>query len=180
MSRPFRLTPPIPSERELHIATARMLDALLLPPAVWFTYAAGASILSPQQAARHYEIGMKRGLPDIWLICGGVYCIELKRPKTGALSKTRVVSGKHGKRLVEGQAEMFPRLIAAGVKEIRICRTIEDVLNCLREWQIPLRRHQAVASSSMTSAPGPTPSRCSSTPTTRRRRSPTSRSTAML
>src|SRR5262245_17210956 len=158
-----------------------MLDALLLPPAVWFSYPAGASTLSRQQAARHFEIGMKRGLPDIWVLYNGVWCIELKRPKTGLLSKTRTVTRRGVTRVLDGQLDVFPRLIASGgVQEIRICRTIEDVLSCLTQWQIPLRRHQAVASSSMTNAPAPTPSKFSSTPTTKRSRSPTSRSTATL
>lgn len=168
--KPFRLTSPVPLERDTHIAVARALDALLLPPAVWFTYPAGASTLSPQQAARHAEIGLKRGLPDIWVIYDGTYCIELKRPG-GTLSKTRVVRTKRGgARLVIGQAEMFPKLINAGVRGIAICRSVDEVLLQLSEWKIPLRPyHRAASRFTMSTPTGPSPS--SSTPTTRRRRS---------
>ena len=179
MTRPFRLTSPIPLERDIHRDVARLLDIILLPPAMWFTYPAGASTLSRQQAARHSEVGLKRGLPDIWLLCNAVYCIELKRPKTGALSKTRIVRTKRGgERIVLGQADVFPKLIAAGVKEIAICRSVEDVLHCLSRWQIPTRGRLSAASSSTISVPASTTSRSCSTPTTRASRSAKSRSHA--
>lgn len=168
--RPFRLTAPVPLERDTHIAVARALDALLLPPALWFTYPAGASTLSPQQAARHAEVGLKRGLPDIWVIFDGAYCIELKRPG-GVLSKSRLVRTKRGgSRLVVGQAEMFPKLINAGVRGIAICRSVDEVLQQLSEWKIPLRPYHRAASRYTTSTPT-SPSQSCSTPTTRRRRS---------
>ena len=65
---PFKLTAPTPLERDIHQRCADALDRLLLPPAFWFTYLAGASQLSPQQQARHSRIGLKRGLPDIWIL----------------------------------------------------------------------------------------------------------------
>lgn len=167
--RPFRLTSPVPLERDTHVAVARALDALLLPPAVWFTYPAGASTLSPQQAARHAEVGLKRGLPDIWVIYDGTYCIELKRPG-GTLSKSRLVRTKRGTRLVVGQTEMFPKLVNAGVRGIAICRSVDEVLQQLSEWNIPLRPYHRAASPSTTSTPT-SPSPSSSTPTTKQRRS---------
>jgi hypothetical protein len=172
VTRRFRLTAPIPTERELHKAVARLLDALLAPPALWFTYPAGASTLSPQQAARHTEVGLKRGLPDIWLLHRSVYCIELKRAKGGAISKTRTVRTRSGAlRIVLGQAEVFPALIATGaVREIAICRSVDDVMTCLQRWQIPLRRSPAGASSSMPSAATATVSKSSSTTTATPRR----------
>src|SRR3954464_2012657 len=104
----FRLTPPEPSERDVHERCAEVLDKLLLPPAMWFTYPAGASVLSPQQAARHIRIGLKRGLPDLWFLHDGVYLIELKRPG-GQLSKTRIVRSKSGApRQLIGQDRVFP------------------------------------------------------------------------
>ena len=63
----FRLRAPEPLEVDIHEACAKALDHLLLPPAMWFTYPAGASQLSPQQMARYSRIGLKRGLPArIW------------------------------------------------------------------------------------------------------------------
>jgi hypothetical protein len=137
----FRLTPPEPSERDVHERCAEVLDKLLLPPAMWFTYPAGASQLSPQQSARHAAVGLKRGLPDIWILFQGLYCIELKKP--GAyLSKTRIVRTRRGSpRILEGQDEVFPKLIATGaVRAISICHTVDDVLDRLDRWGIPRRR----------------------------------------
>jgi hypothetical protein len=141
MTAAFRLTAPEPLERDVHKDCARALDALLLPPAMWHSYPAGASILSPQQAARHIEIGLKRGMPDLWIFYHGVYCIELKR-HGGKLSKTRTVRTRRGSpRLLEGQEEGFVRLLATGaVRDIAVCTTVTDVLAQLDRWQIPHRR----------------------------------------
>lgn len=176
MTRPFRLTAPVPLERDTHKAVARLLDRLLLPPSVWFTYPAGATILSPQQAARHVEIGLKRGLPDIWILYNGVYCIELKRPG-GALSKTRITYTKRGApRIIVGQTEIFPRLILTGaIREIAVCKSVDDVLSCLTRWQIPMRRPLSADLRFTTNTPtSPPPS--SSTTTKAPRRSAKSRS----
>jgi len=104
---PFKLTASIPLERDIHQQCADALDKLLAPPAMWFTYPAGASQLSPQQQARHSRIGLKRGLPDIWILYDGVWLIELKRPG-GRLSKTRIVrTGRCSPRTLAGQTEVF-------------------------------------------------------------------------
>jgi len=140
MTAPFRLRPPVPLERDIHEACARALDALLLPPALWFAYPAGASQLSPQQQARHSRVGLKRGLPDIFVLHGGVYGIELKRPGTGRLSKTRIVRTRRGSPYVlVGQQEMFQRLVNAGVREIAIAHSVTEMLGHLERWGIPLR-----------------------------------------
>src|SRR5215470_1604311 len=75
----YRLTAPEPLERDIHEACAQALDRLLSPPAEWWTYPAGAAQLSPQQQARYSRIGLKRGLPDLMVLHGGLYGIELKR-----------------------------------------------------------------------------------------------------
>lgn len=137
----FRLTAPEPAEREVHKSVARLLDAILLPPAMWFCYTAGASVLSRQQAARHIELGLKRGMPDLWILHNGVYCIELKR-RGGMLSKTREVrTSKGSPRILEGQEDTFPRLLATGaVTSIAVCYDVPEVIRQLEIWQIPHRR----------------------------------------
>src|SRR4051812_34517621 len=134
----FRLTMPIPAERDVHENCARVLDALLLPPALWFTYPAGAAQLSAQQQARYSRIGLKRGLPDLWFLHNGLFLIELKRPG-GELSRTRIVRTKRGSpRELVGQDKQFPRLLATGaVKAISVCYTVEEVLSQLDRWEIP-------------------------------------------
>lgn len=145
----FRLTAPGPSERDIHEACADALDRLLLPPAFWFTYPAGASVLSAQQAARHIRIGLKRGLPDLWVLYRGVWLIELKRPG-GVLSKTRVVRTRRGSpRVLVGQEEVFPLLCATGaVRDIAVCYSVDGLLDQLEAWAIPLR-HRVMAPARM-------------------------------
>jgi hypothetical protein len=127
--RPFKLTAEQPLERHIHEACAYALDMLLAPPAIWFTYPAGASQLNPQQQARHSRVGLRRGLPDIWVLHGGVYCVELKRPG-GQLSKTRIGRTRRGSpRVLIGQTEMFPKLLAAGVRDIAICHSVDSMRN---------------------------------------------------
>jgi hypothetical protein len=139
-SRPFRLTAPATPERDIHEACAQALDRLLLPPALWFTYPAGAAQLSPQQQARYSRIGLKRGLPDLWILHRSIYCIELKR-RGGTLSKTRVARTRRGSpRVLLGQTEMFPALIASGVRAIAVCHSVDEMLAQLAAWQIPMRR----------------------------------------
>jgi hypothetical protein len=139
----FRLTAPEPAERDIHEACARLLDKIILPPAFWFTYPAGASQLTGQQIAQHARIGLKRGLPDIWILHRWVYLIELKRPG-GYLSKTRVGRTARGApRILVGQEEIFPKLLATGtVKEISICHSVDEVIAELDRWQIPRRGTQ--------------------------------------
>jgi len=136
----FKLTAPEPLERDIHEACAQALDRLLLPPAFWFTYPAGATQLSPQQMARHSRIGLKRGLPDIWVLHQGVYGIELKR-RGGQLSKTRVARTPRGSpRILAGQVDVFGLLRAAGMRDIAICHSVDEMLDALEGWNIPHRR----------------------------------------
>jgi hypothetical protein len=136
----FRPSMPAPLERDIHESCAQALDRLLAPPAFWFTYPAGATKLSPQQQARHSRIGLKRGLPDIWVLYNGVWLIELKRPG-GRLSKTRMVRTKRGApRILAGQADVLPLLNSTGaVRGIAICHSVSEMLDQLSAWQIPLR-----------------------------------------
>jgi len=137
----FRLTAPEPLERDIHKTCAKALDRFLLEPAMWMPYPAGASVLSPQQAARHIEIGLKRGVPDIFILYNGLYMIELKR-RGGTLSKTKEVRTKSGApRILEGQEDVFPKLLRTGaVKAIAVCYDVKEVFQQLDRWQIPHQR----------------------------------------
>jgi hypothetical protein len=137
----FRLTPEIVAEREIHTACAAALDRLLLPPAFWFSAAIGATKLSPQQATALSRAGIKRGLPDLLILHGGrLRGVELKRHK-GQLSRTRIVHTRRGSpRILEGQEDVFPKLEAAGM-DIAIARSVDEMLDALDRWQIPLRSH---------------------------------------
>jgi len=140
MAPRFRLTAPEPAERDIHEAVARALDLLLLPPAFWACYPAGASVLTPQQQARHSRAGLKRGMPDIWVLHGRLWLIELKR-RGGRLSKTRIVRTKRGgTRVLAGQEDVFPLLVATGaVGGIAVCTSVMEVLEQLVQWGVPVR-----------------------------------------
>lgn len=138
----FKLTPEVVPEQDIHEACASALDVLLLPPAMWFCYPAGATQLSPQQMARYSRMGLKRGLPDLWFLHRGVFCVELKRRGAG-LSRTYLGRTKTGApRVYVGQQDIFPRLLASGgVTDIAIAHSVEEMLVTLEGWDIPLRSH---------------------------------------
>jgi hypothetical protein len=138
-ARPFRLTAPEPLEFDIHEACADALDKLLAPPAVWACYPAGATQLSPQQQARYSKLGLKRGWPDLLILHGGLYGIELKR-RGGRLSKTTITHTRRGSpRVLVGQEEMFPRLVAAGMKGIAVAHSVDEMLAHLQRWRVPVR-----------------------------------------
>lgn len=133
------LAAPEPTEDELHASVASTLDRLLVPPAMWTTFPAGAGLLAPQAAARLSRIGLKPGWPDLLVVFAGVlHGIELK-VGTNTLSRTRVVHTRQGRpRIVIGQHETHAMLRAAGAK-IAVCRSVASVLAQLRIWRIPTR-----------------------------------------
>jgi hypothetical protein len=137
----FRLTMPVPTERQIHEAVADALDALLLPPAFWCAYPAGVVQLSAAQAAAYARFGLKTGMPDIQIWFNGIWLVELKRPG-GQLSKTRIERTKHGAlREVVGQVERFAQLCRTGaVRDLAVCYSVDDVLDRLAAWQIPHKR----------------------------------------
>jgi hypothetical protein len=138
-ARPFRLTAPVVPETDLHEAVAEALWRLLLPPAMWTTFPAGAVPLPPQFAAKLARMGLARGWPDILLVHQGIFGIELKRDGSG-LSRSRTVTTRRGGlRVLEGQADVFPKLILAGFVDIAVCRSVEAVLSQLAEWRVPVR-----------------------------------------
>lgn len=138
----LRLTAPALLETDIHEAVAQALDTLLLPPAEWTTFNAGHVKLTGQQASKLKRLGLKRSWPDILVLHGQIYGIELKRDG-GELSRTKQVRTKRGRlRIIEGQRDVFPRLETAGMT-IAVCESVLDVLSQLAKWGVPLRRHVA-------------------------------------
>lgn len=135
---PFRLQACVAPELDLHAATAEALDILLKPPAMWTTFPAGHIPLPPEAAAKLARLGLKRGWPDVLVLHERLYGIELKR-QGGALSRTRTVrTQRGGMRVLEGQVDVFPKLVAAGMR-IAVCSSVEGVLAALAGWGVPLR-----------------------------------------
>jgi hypothetical protein len=139
LARKFRLTAPVVPESDIHQACADALDKLLLPPAVWACYPAGATQLTAQQVARYSRLGLKRGWPDLIIIFDGrIFGLEVKR-KGGRLSKTRVSRTRRGSpRILDGQEDVFKRLAAAGMT-IAVAHSVDEMLNLLRDWGMPVR-----------------------------------------
>jgi hypothetical protein len=140
LARPFRLTPPPESEQDIHEALARVLTALLPPLAFWACYPAGHIQLAPHETRRLARVGLKRGMPDIIIWYFGCWGLELKRVG-GRLSRTRVGRTRRGSpRILEGQEEVFPKLIASGgFAAIGVVHSVDEALAQLAAWGIPLR-----------------------------------------
>jgi hypothetical protein len=144
----FRLTAPEPPERELQEAVCAALDVLLLPPVFWFSAAIGACQLTAQQAAALSRAGVKRGLPDLFVIGPGgrLYGLELKRQRKGYLSKTKIVrTARGGPRILIGQVDRFRELEAAGMEPIGICRSVDEAIAQIARWGIPTRGRAALS-----------------------------------
>lgn len=138
-ARQFRMSIPIIPEQELHEQVASLCNILIAPPAQWAFYPAGAIKLSASQAAKLVRMGLKRGWPDLLVLHGKLYGIELKRP--GAqLSQTRIVRTRRGSpRILAGQIDVFAELEAAGMHTIAVCYSTDEVIATLEMWGIPLR-----------------------------------------
>ena len=138
-SAPFRLKAPVPREDCLHESVARALTILVMPPVAWTHFPAGSVPLPPRFAAKLNRFGLQRGWPDFLIVHDGIYGIELKR-EDGRLSTTRTVRTRRGGlRVLDGQREVFPRLIEAGFRDIAVCRSLDAVLGQLRAWGVPMR-----------------------------------------
>jgi hypothetical protein len=123
--KPFRLTPPEPTESQLHATVAQYLDWALLPPAVYTTFPAGWGVLTRSTAGRLKGAGLKQGMPDILVFFNGFTLgIELKSWR-----------GK----LTAVQEAMHAKLKAAGVR-IAVCTSLMEVIDFLRIRGVPLRR----------------------------------------
>ena len=127
------------TEQPFHEALADMFGRVILPPAMWCHYPAGSVPLPRAYAAKLYRMGLKRSWPDFMFIhAGRIYGLDAKADK-GRLSKSRNVKTTTGKtRFVEGQEEIFPKLVVAGFTAIEPCWTIDEALIWLRAWQVPM------------------------------------------
>lgn len=134
----LKLKPLTTSENDLHEKVASLLWKIVLAPAEWTCFPAGAVPLPAAAAAKLSRYGLKRGWPDILVLHQRLYGIELKTAK-GRLSKGYTGrSARGGPIWREGQEEVFPRLLAAGMG-IRVCRSEEEVVVALDDWGIPHR-----------------------------------------
>lgn len=103
----------------------RALDRLLAPSAEWCCYPAPHIELSPDEVMRPQRAGFKRGWPDFLIVHRQLFGVECKRHGQG-LSKTCMVRTKRGApRILVGQEELFPRLLASRFADIAVINTVD-------------------------------------------------------
>lgn len=113
-----------PTENELHVSVANLLDWVLKPPAFWTTFPAGWGKFSGAMAQLLKRMGLKAGMPDILVFYAGeCFGIELKTGKNTLTPEQRATHAK---------------LEAAGVL-VTVCRSVEDVMIILANSRVPLR-----------------------------------------
>lgn len=110
------------TERGLHMAVARLLDAVLAPPAFFSTFPAGGG--GKARGGQLKAMGLKDGVPDILIaFAGRSYWIELKTEKG---------------RVSPEQRETHEALRLAR-HEVAVCRSVDAVMDQLRAWTLPIR-----------------------------------------
>jgi hypothetical protein len=140
----FRLRDYVTPEDNLHLSVVDLLAKLVLPPAEWAAYPAGWTELTGQQKAKFYRMGLRQAWPDFLISYNGFLGVELKT-ETGRLSISRNIRvrdrrGNIVTKWVEGQREVFPRLVASGgFKKIVVCRSLDEVTAELRAFGVPMR-----------------------------------------
>jgi len=69
-----------------------------------------------------------------------MYGLEVKI-RTGRLLQTRVGRTRRGgPRILEGQSETFEKLLqSGGFRDIAVVRSVNEMLDVLRGWGIPIR-----------------------------------------
>lgn len=112
-------------EDALQIEAASFLSlALPKPGAFFFHVPNGGYALSARTGAKFRRMGLKSGTPDIAVIhTGSAYFLELKA-RYGTLG--------------DAQKIVIPEIEAAG-SPVAVCRTLEEIVDALTAWGIPLR-----------------------------------------
>lgn len=122
MTKEIDLKRPRMTELELHKSIAGYLDAVLTNDAWWSTIGHGGG--GKTRGAILKGMGLKPGVPDILILSNSTaFWIELKT-ETGRLSPSQI--------------ECHADLADAGFR-VATCRSIDDVRNTLRGWNIPIR-----------------------------------------
>lgn len=117
------------SEIALHIEVAGYLDVWLDPRVWWSTFPAGGGGFHRGQQLK--SMGLKPGVPDILLLWGRMFGIELKT-EDGDLSDVQIRVHSH--------------MVAAGAW-VATCRSLDHVKLILNQWQIPIVAQKSSVSS---------------------------------
>lgn len=109
-------------EQAFQISLVRDLRKILPPDCMVVAFPAGGGGLMRGKFLK--AMGLVAGMPDLLFIHrGNAFGMELK--------------AKNGK-LTEAQHQMIMQLAICGM-DVRIVRTLDEALFCLKEWEIPTR-----------------------------------------
>lgn len=115
-------------EQAFQIKLVRDLSKILPPDCVMTAFPAGGG--GRIRGGILKRMGLIPGMPDLlFLHRGNAFGMELKAGRG---------------RLNEAQTLMHPILARCGV-DVRVVRTLDDALGCLKEWEIPTRIIEARA-----------------------------------
>jgi rhodanese-related sulfurtransferase len=109
-------------EEDLQRAVVRFLDLALPPDAVYFAVPNGG-LRSKKAAARLKGMGVCAGVPDIAVLCVGLWIFLELKTERGRLSRA--------------QLEMIRRLERAGAA-VLLCRSLRQLEDDLRALGVPL------------------------------------------
>lgn len=115
-------------EDDLQLEAAAYLSAVLPDEALWWHTPNGVRFdpaHAVQAATRFKAMGLKPGIPDIFILYNG------KLFGTDAKSGTGTLTGS--------QKDLFPKLVRAGARIEPIFRSIEELEESLIKWEIPLK-----------------------------------------
>jgi hypothetical protein len=117
-------------EQKLQITIVNALGYLLTPSTFWTHFPAGGGGLV--RGAQLKSAGLRPGCPDLLFIHHGqAFWMELK--------------AKDGRNRIEpSQIECHIALKAAGA-HVEVVRSLDEALDCLHIWQIPMRLRQGCA-----------------------------------
>jgi len=124
MTKPFRLTPYVVPEDDLHQAVRDAFAVLLPRDAICTTWEL-RNAASAAEGARRKRLGALAGWPDMGVFhAGRVVLLELKRERGGVLSPA--------------QKLLHPRLADAGFP-VAVCHTVVEALNAVGDAGVPLK-----------------------------------------
>ena len=116
-------------EEALQRQVAAFLDIALPDDAVWWHTPNQRGTRSKVENMILKGLGTKAGIPDVMILYQGkLHCIELKAK---------------GQYMSKAQEEMRKRLMKAGAHYPVSMRTLDEVINILDFWDIPLRARAA-------------------------------------
>jgi hypothetical protein len=114
-------------ERRLQCQVAAYLRMMLPEDVFWTAFPAGGG--GKIRGAQLKGMGLRAGVPDFLFVKDGIaHWVELKA---------------EGGRLSEAQQQTCLDIGHAGSPNVVVCRSLQDVIDTLRQWKFPARFRRA-------------------------------------